>query len=110
MPDQRDFVTRSQAGIDWYVSDDASEDGKVTIYAEQDMDDYLSHMRDIRNSGERFISKDKAWCLDAIIPPIIEVMWKNEGLDIHDPNHAEAFKRKLNDPDWAYLRTSTRTV
>jgi hypothetical protein len=43
----------------------------------------------------------------ATIPAALIVKWRmEEGLDIHDPDHAERFMRKLNDPDYAYLRTA----
>lgn len=43
----------------------------------------------------------------AHIPWIIIQKWKNEeGWDALDPDHSDKLMQKLNDPDWAYLRTS----
>lgn len=41
------------------------------------------------------------------IPEIILQKWENEeGWDRNDPNGVEFLRRKLNDPDWRYLRTA----
>lgn len=42
----------------------------------------------------------------ASIPMGVVLKWREEGIDIFNPNHAYAIKRKLNDPEWRYLRTA----
>jgi len=43
----------------------------------------------------------------ASIPALIIAKWLLEdGLDIYNPDHAERLKKKLNDSEWQYLRTS----
>lgn len=43
----------------------------------------------------------------ASIPAALQVKWLvEEGIDVYNPDHAERVMRKLNDPDYAYLRTA----
>lgn len=43
----------------------------------------------------------------ASIPLVIVEKWrKEEGLDVFNKDHADRVKRKLNDPEYRYLRTS----
>jgi len=46
----------------------------------------------------------------ASIPLTVVEEWMKEGIDIFDPNCAEAIRRKLNDPAWLYLRTAPGRV
>lgn len=42
----------------------------------------------------------------ASIPAAVQMKWMAEdGLDIQNPLHADRLRKKLNDPDWAFLRT-----
>ncbi len=42
----------------------------------------------------------------ASIPLVVAEKWMNEeGINIFDPNHAEAVRRKLNSSDYLWLRT-----
>lgn len=41
---------------------------------------------------------------------VIEKWLIEEGIDLFDRNHWTAVQRKLNDPSWRYLRTSTGRV
>jgi|TARA_R100000093_G_C1934755_1_gene69951 hypothetical protein len=44
----------------------------------------------------------------ASIPMAVIHKWKVEdGIDVFNKNHAEAVRRKLNDPEWRYLRTAS---
>lgn len=44
----------------------------------------------------------------ASIPMALIHKWKvEEGIDVFNKNHAEAVKRKLNDPAYLYLRTAS---
>jgi hypothetical protein len=47
----------------------------------------------------------------AFLPDIIRQKWLNEeGWDAYDPDCAHKLMRKLNDPDWLYLRTAPGTL
>jgi hypothetical protein len=41
----------------------------------------------------------------ATIPNVVIEQWMKEGVNIFDRNHAEAVLRKINDPQYMYLRT-----
>jgi hypothetical protein len=42
----------------------------------------------------------------ASIPAAVQLKWLvEEGLDTQKPEHADRLRKKLMDPDWAYLRT-----
>lgn len=66
------------------------ESNKVT----QNMDEGLHHGKDFRHA--------------ACVPDIIALKWLNEeGLWIDNKDHWKGIKRKLNDPDYRWLRTWT---
>ena len=47
-----------------------------------------------------------SWWHAAMIPVTVIEKWLNEdGIDAYNRDHWPAVKRKLNDPDWRYLRT-----
>lgn len=47
----------------------------------------------------------------AFLPEIIRQKWLNEeGWDAYDPDYSHKLMRKLNDPDWLYLRTAPGTL
>jgi len=43
----------------------------------------------------------------ASIPEAVALQWKAEGIDCWRADHWPDVKRRLNDPDWRYLRPST---
>lgn len=46
----------------------------------------------------------------ASIPLTVVEQWMKEGIDIFDKNCAEAIRRKLNSPDYKFLRTAPGVV
>lgn len=42
----------------------------------------------------------------AHIPDIVVMQWWKEGIDVFNPSHIEAVKRKLRDPEYRHLRTT----
>jgi|DEB3_MinimDraft_2_1074329.scaffolds.fasta_scaffold00127_4 hypothetical protein len=46
----------------------------------------------------------------ASIPMTVIEQWMKEGINIFDRNCAEAIRRKLNSPEWRYLRTAPGRV
>ena len=50
--------------------------------------------------------KNGMWLVGSI-PTIICFKWLNEeGIDVFNKNHKQAVLRKLEDPEWRYLRTA----
>lgn len=68
----------------------------------QDVEPILERNKALRNAGDGF-NADRSGRRIASIPMVVWLKWLAEGLDPRD--HA-AIRRKLRDPDWAYLRTS----
>ena len=49
----------------------------------------------------------KGWWHAGTIPNGVIAQWMAEGLNFYDKNHWEAIKRKLNSPEYRYLRTGS---
>jgi hypothetical protein len=48
------------------------------------------------------------WWHYASIPNVVALKWKNEkGVDVFDPSQRKAVFKLLNDPEYAYLKTTT---
>jgi hypothetical protein len=49
----------------------------------------------------------RGFWLYARIPPAVQVKWLIEdGIDIYNRDHGERISRKLEDPQWKYLKTT----
>lgn len=82
------------------ISDDGVIERRV-----QDVQPILDTNTRIANSSTGYTpSKDLKFV--ARIPLIVIEQWKKEGVDIYDPNCEEEIMRRLNNGDWARLRTS----
>ncbi len=83
-------------------------DRSVTVYSEDDVEDYLEWNKVLR--GQRQDPKSDLRHV-ASIPPVIYVQWLNEEwargntkLKAFSKEMDEIVAKKLNDPDWAFLR------
>jgi hypothetical protein len=86
---------------------DAAE-RKLTFVGVQDVEPYLEHAKKLRAMEQ----KSDAWRHTGMIPNIILTKWLHEELDrghkglrIGSKEFDQIIWRKLQDPDWAYLRT-----
>lgn len=75
----------------------------------QDIGAHLEQNKAMRNHNDGY-SKTREFRRVASIPPVVIEMWKNEGIDVFNPDHQEAVMRKLNDPDYGLLRTADGTL
>jgi hypothetical protein len=71
----------------------------------QDVGAVLDQNKKLQNHNDGY-SESRELRRVASIPAVVIEQWKNEGIDIFNPDHAVAVARKLNDPDYAYLRTA----
>lgn len=86
----------------------ADSDGNVTITTEQDCEPILDGNRELANGG--FSRRQDMWPVASIPLNLIE-KWRNEeGIDVFDPNCADALKRKLNSIEYRYLRTGEHVL
>lgn len=100
----RQFLFTSSKGIDHYqVTDDA---GAVRFESEQNTDAITDRNKAMRNHNDGYTPSRELRRV-ATIPDIIALKWFNEeGWWVYNPDHADRLARKLNDPDFAYLRTA----
>lgn len=85
-----------------YVPD---QDGVFHLHRVQDVEPILEDNKRRQNDGDGYSpSRDLRYV--AHIPNIFIEAWMKEGLSIFDENCWPAIRRRLNDPDWRFLRTS----
>lgn len=83
---------------------DTEEGGEIVSM--QDVGAALDRNRALYDSGDGY-NADRSMRRVASIPPIVIQKWLIEdGLDVWNPDHRDRLMRKLNDPDWRYLRTA----
>ena len=92
-----------------------NSDGKIQVYQTQDVKPFLEHNKTHRDAGSKGFQGD--WHRMASIPPIVIVQWTEElkkiGADCINPIDAKNRKfllRKLNDPDYKFLRTKEGVI
>lgn len=80
---------------------------KFTFVRVQDIEPYLEHNKQLRATEQK-----GNWRHTSTIPNVILMKWLNEeidrghkGLRLYSQEFDKIIQRKLNDPDWAYLRT-----
>lgn len=90
----------------WYV--DNPGDG-FQLYTEQDVTDIieLNKAKQLDPGYAKLKSKEHGdyWRV-ASIPNTIQLKWRTEdGIDIYNPDHWPAVKKKLNSNEWRWLKT-----
>ncbi|TWA73359.1 hypothetical protein FBZ85_11651 [Azospirillum brasilense] len=81
-------------------------DGSFLIEQRQDVGAALDRNKAMANAGDGY-SADRSLKRQAFIPDIVAMKWLNEdGLNVYDPDHADAVWKRLHDPDWRYLLTA----
>lgn len=84
-------------------------DGKLEIARTQDVEKILDENKRRMNaapnvnSGQVFT--EEVFNKVASIPMVVVEQWLAEGIDVFNPEHHKAVMRKLNDPEYRYLRT-----
>lgn len=83
-----------------------SEDGNLIIRKTQDVEPILDR-------NKRLYTADDGWSPSrdvrraASIPLVVVEQWlREEGIDVFNPDHRDAVRRKLNSPEWRHLRTA----
>lgn len=104
-------ILSTRDGVTTFFSYDEMTDTSI-IRTHQDVGPYLERNKRLANEG-RHRTADRFMELAATIPNNIAYQWMIDdginwfALPKHEKN--KYLKRKLNDPDWRYLRTA-RTV
>ena len=98
------ILADAPGGVSHYWIDDG--DGNYRIASFQDTDAILDQNKAKANHNDGY-SPSRDLRRVAEIPWIIWLKWKQEeGWDALNPRYADRLARKLNDPDWAHLRTA----
>ncbi len=100
-------LIRTEAGISHDITFD---DGKIITSATQDTDGILDANRAMVTHNDGY-SPSRELRRVASIPLVLIYKWRaEEGWDALNPAHADRLARKLNDPDYAWLRTAPGVV
>ena len=79
--------------------------GDLTIEHKQDVQPILERNKRLQNWDDGY-GPSREWRRAASIPVGVIYQWLGEGINVYDPNHEEAVRRKLNDPNYRFLRTA----
>lgn len=80
--------------------------GELIIQRSQDVAPILDRNKALANDGDGY-SASRDIRRVASIPLVLVEKWKNEeGIDLFNPDHLPAVRRKLNSPEYQYLRTA----
>ena len=90
----------------WHEHDELTD--ATTIEHVQDCEPILEANKALANAEDRgFTSKARELRRAASIPSAVVLKWLvEEGIDVMNPDHWPAVRRKLNDPEWRHLRTA----
>lgn len=98
----------SSAGILHYRR--SNDDGTVTYAVSQDPTEILDRNKAMATHNDGYTPSRELRRV-ASIPYALIYKWRTEeGWDPFDPANADRLKKKLNDPDYAYLRTAPGVI
>lgn len=104
----REWTEREANGVVRHVRID--DDGLITERLVHDAEPVLERNKALANHNDGWTASREMRRV-ASIPMGVVLAWKHiDGIDVFNPDHAEAVKRKLNDPDWRYLRNAEGTL
>jgi hypothetical protein len=89
------------------VTEAKIEGDDITIRTQQNVDAILDHNHDLRSLDDRGWVMGKDMRRVASIPMAVVYKWLVEdGIDVFSGEDQDRVAKKLNDPDYAYLRTA----
>lgn len=96
-------------GITRYF-DYVPENDTAVIYSEQDVSPILELNKAMQNEPETWKQGVKnSWAMYAQIPNIVIEKWLNEhGVNVYDKDHRKKVFQLLNQPEYRYLKTTTK--
>jgi hypothetical protein len=84
--------------------------GKATISYEQDVSSLLKWAQENRDDPDVWRKGVKeSWALYAKIPAIVQIKLRHKGIDVNNPDHADAVFKEINQ-NYPALKCTTKTV
>lgn len=81
-------------------------DGRVIFRTQQECAPVLERNALLRDHPDRGWLPGGEFRRVASIPSGVVLQWLNEGVDLFSGEQQDEIARRLNDPDWAHLRTA----
>src|SRR3546814_18509146 len=97
------LLSKNRFGVETWMHHDGET---IAIETKQDVSRVLDLNKKIRNEFQGYKDKgDHHFHLYARIPNVVITKWLNEhGIDVYDPDHADAVAKLLNSNESQYLR------
>lgn len=93
-------------GLKTYHEYDHQTRKTIITYEHDDAQPVLDWTHGLRSGGITDYNRKRDVWHAATVPETVILKWRFEdGIDIYNPDHFDAVRKKLNDPEWAYLRT-----
>lgn len=97
-------------GLTEYHHYDSATD-RTVIETVQDVEPILERNKALQSEDAGGWSPTRELRRAATIPDIVILKWRREeGIDVYDPDHWPAVKRKLNSSEYRWLRTAPGTL
>lgn len=82
-------------------------DGSTLIVRHDDVTSVIEENKRLANNGDGGWGTSRVWRRIGTIPWALLVKWRSEdGIDYLAPENADLLKKKLNDGDYAYIRSA----
>lgn len=91
-------------GIAKYWRDNG--DGTSSVLSAQDVGSIIERNKAMANHNDGYTGSREMRRVASIPLVLIEKWKREEGWDALDPDHSDKLMQKLNDPDYAFLRTA----
>lgn len=87
---------------DWF--EDLGGDG-FAVHSSQDVEPFLKRNKAMQNEGRSHWKGQGDFRLEASIPIGVQYEWlARYGIQVWNPEHLPDVVKRLNDPDWRYLK------
>ncbi len=102
-----DFDPETGVQTNFIPSADGESFGLQYIQSADAIQQILDSNAAKRAAGREYYARDDEMWRVASIPMGVQYIWMVEkGVDVYNPDHAEAVAKLLDDPDWRYLKTA----
>lgn len=94
------------SGVSCYFDQDLITGEILLSHEYADVSSNLDLAKEMRNDFGANQRKEEMWHLAHIPMPVISKWLLEDGINVFNKEHWPQVRRKLNDPDYAYLRVS----